>query len=164
MPITRILFVCMGNICRSPAADIVMTQLVKAAGLEKDIIIDSAATHNYHPGDGPDPRMAKTLRARGYGVFGAARHLRADDFERFDLILPMDQENLRNVHALDPGKRYRAKVKSFASFCGSSAVDHIPDPYYGDQAGFEHVVDLVEDGCGHLLTELRGVRPIRQDA
>ncbi len=133
-----------------------MTQLVKLAGLAHEITIDSAATHNYHPGDGPDSRMVQTLRGRGYAVFGHARHLRASDLAQFDLILPMDEENLRNIYALDPNKLYRDKIKPFASYCQAAQVDHIPDPYYGDKAGFEHVADLVEDGCRHLLAELRG--------
>ena len=136
----RVLFVCMGNICRSPAAEIVFRQQVSEAGLNDSIHIDSAGTIGYHSGKRPDPRMADTLRRRGYPIAGRARQVTARDLADFDLLLAADPENL----AVD--------------YCVDKEADHVPDPYYGGQQGFEEVADLVEDACAGLLDEIRRKR------
>ena len=153
----RILFVCMGNICRSPAAEIVFRRMVAEAGLADWYRIDSAGTHGWHEGSGPDPRMAETLRQRGYRIDGRSRPLRRQDFEDFDLILGMDAENLVNIRAQDLQRRHGGKIRGFVEFLRRHKAAHIPDPYYGGRQGFEQVADLVEDGCAGLLEETRPV-------
>lgn len=150
----RVLFVCMGNICRSPAAEIVFRKQVADAGRTADFLIDSAGTLGYHAGKGPDPRMAATLAARGYAISGKARQIHERDLEDFDLILVMDQDNLAKVRALDRHQRHRGKIRLFTSYCRSHRADEVPDPYYGGQAGFENVADLVEDAAAGLLASV----------
>lgn len=144
----------MGNICRSPAAEIVFRQLVTEAGLTDAFEIDSAGTIGYHAGHLPDRRMGATLAARGYKIAGSARRIVRDDLDRFDHILVADLENLGDVRDLDPSGATHAKVRLLTSHCRQLAADHVPDPYYGGQAGFERVADLVEDACRGLLDSL----------
>jgi protein-tyrosine phosphatase len=150
----RVLFVCMGNICRSPAAEIVFRQQVAAAGRTAEFSIDSAGTIGHHTGKGPDSRMAATLAARGYLISGKSRQIRPADLLHFDLILVMDQEQLANVRALDPAQRHHHKIRLFTDYCTSSEAHEVPDPYYGGLAGFEKVADLVEDAAQGLLDSL----------
>jgi protein-tyrosine phosphatase len=149
----RILFFCMGNICRSPTAEGVMRAKLAAAGL--DIEVDSAGTHGYHVGAPPDARSQRHARQRGYDL-GAlrARRLEARDFERFDLVLAMDADNLANAERLcPPAQRHRLKLlMDYAPQAGSREV---PDPYHGGDAGFEDVLDLVEAACDGLVDTLR---------
>ncbi|WP_193213993.1 low molecular weight protein-tyrosine-phosphatase [Luteolibacter marinus] len=150
----RVLFVCMGNICRSPAAEIVFRKMVDEAGLNKRIEIDSAGTIGFHAGKGPDPRMAETLRRRGYPIAGRSRQFRVADLVDFDLILAADQENLSDLRRLDRDGSFRNKIQLLVDYCQDIEADHVPDPYYGGDAGFEHVADIVEDACGGLLERL----------
>jgi protein-tyrosine phosphatase len=150
----RVLFVCMGNICRSPAAEIVFRSRVALAGRTAQFSIDSAGTIGHHAGKAPDSRMAATLSARGYLISGKSRQIRPADLLDFDLILVMDQENLSNVRALDPAQQHRDKIRQLTDFCTSSAAHEVPDPYYGGQAGFEKVADLVEDAAQGLLDSI----------
>jgi protein-tyrosine phosphatase len=147
----------MGNICRSPAAEIVFRHEVDHAGLSDRIPIDSAGTIGYHRGKGPDPRMSATLQARGYAIAGRARQVTAADLDRFDLILVADEENLRDVRALDHSGARRAKIRLLVEFCESHQAPRVPDPYYGGQRGFEEVADLVEDAARGLLKHIRTV-------
>lgn len=151
----RVLFLCMGNICRSPAAHCVFQHLVSEAGLDGEIGIDSAGTIGYHAGSPPDGRMRAVLEERGYRVFGRSRPLSADDLETFDLILAMDGENLDDARRLDGEGRYREKIRLFTSFCRRFDESAVPDPYYGGDRGFYHVLDMIEDGCVNLLEHLR---------
>jgi protein-tyrosine phosphatase len=148
--VTRILFVCLGNICRSPTAEGVMRRLVREEGLEDEIEIDSAGTGGWHVGAPPDQRATETARRRGTTLEGAARRFEPADFERFDLILAMDAENKRDLLAIAPDDEARAKVRMFLS-----GDRDVPDPYYGGAGGFEEVLDLVEEAARELLTELR---------
>jgi len=148
--VTRILFVCLGNICRSPTAEGVMRRLVREEGLEQEIEIDSAGTGGWHVGAPPDQRATETARRRGTTLEGAARRFDPADFDRFDLILAMDAENKRDLLALAPDDEARAKVRMFLS-----GDRDVPDPYYGGAGGFEEVLDLVEEAARELLTELR---------
>lgn len=148
----RILFFCMGNICRSPTAEGVMRAKLAAAGL--DIEVDSAGTHGYHVGAPPDPRSQAHARRRGYELGTLrARQLQAGDFEHFDLVLAMDDDNLaRAARLCPPAQRHRLRLlMDFAPQAGSR---HVPDPYYGDAAGFEAVLDLVEAACDGLVEAL----------
>jgi protein-tyrosine phosphatase len=157
----RILFVCMGNICRSPTAEGVMRRLLRDAGLEDAIEIDSAGTGGWHAGEPPDARATEAARLRGVRLEGAARQVTAADFEDFDLIVAMDRANLRELLALAPDEEAAEKVRLLREFDPASAdagdLD-VPDPYYGGERGFERVLDLVEAACRGLLGELRATR------
>ncbi len=150
----RILFVCMGNICRSPAADIICRKLADDAGLGSRIEIDSAGTIGYHAGHPPDRRMSATLAARGYSIDGSARQVRRRDLDLHDLILCADRDNLTDVRSLDPGGAAHGKIRLITDYCREHEADNVPDPYYGGQDGFDEVADLVEDACAGLLDEL----------
>lgn len=151
----RVLFVCMGNICRSPAAEIVFRHQVKFAGLNDAIDIDSAGTIGYHAGKGPDSRMSDTLRRRGYTIAGRSRQVTAEDLRDFDLVLAADQENLADLRRLDRSGTHREKIRLLVDYCVEKDASHVPDPYYGGQRGFEEVADLVEDACHGLLNSLK---------
>ena len=153
----RLLFVCMGNICRSPTAEGVMRGLLREEGLEDVVEVDSAGTGDWHVGDPPDRRATAAARARGIVLDGAARQVARRDFADFDLILAADRRNLRDLRAVLPADA-RAKVHLLREFDPASAgapdLD-VPDPYYGGGDGFEHVLDLVEAACRGLLEDLR---------
>jgi protein-tyrosine phosphatase len=156
--VTRILFVCMGNICRSPTAEGVMRTLVREAGLEDRIEIDSAGTGGWHAGEPPDARAAGAARRRGVTLEGAGRQVRAEDFDAFDLLIAMDRENLRGLLALAPDEEAAEKVRLLREYDPASAGEpdlDVPDPYYGGERGFETVLDQVEAACRGLLAELR---------
>lgn len=159
-PRVRVLFVCLGNICRSPTAEGVMRALVREAGLEEQIELDSAGTGAWHVGEPPDARATQFARARGIALEGAARQVREEDFKEFDLILAMDGSNLRNLRRLAPREGARAQVRLLREFegragSGSSEGDlDVPDPYYGGPGGFEEVLDLVHAACVPLLERL----------
>jgi protein-tyrosine phosphatase len=149
--VTRILFVCLGNICRSPTAEGVMRRLVRERGLEDEIEIDSAGTGGWHVGAPPDARATEAARRRGTELAGSARRFDPQrDFERFDLIVAMDAENKRDLLAIAPDHEAREKVRMFRP----GDLD-VPDPYYGGDDGFEEVLDLVEEAAAELLRELR---------
>jgi protein-tyrosine phosphatase len=147
----RILFVCLGNICRSPAAAIILRHLAREAGRENDFTIDSAGTAGHQAGLPPDPRMADALMRHGYQVTGMARHISPDDLESSDLVVTMDEANLMDVLQLDPTGSLHAKVRPFVSFCRRHDDPRVPDPYYGGQRGFDHVISLLRDGCEGIL-------------
>lgn len=151
---TRVLFICMGNICRSPAAEIVFRKMVEDAGLEEGFEIDSAGTIGYHEGNPPDARMCKHLEARGYTVSGRARPLRGSDLGHYDLLLTMDEENLADTIRLDRHGDFCGRIRPFIDYLSEHEAERIPDPYYGGDAGFSHVIDLLEDGCRNLLREI----------
>jgi protein-tyrosine phosphatase len=162
----RIVFVCLGNICRSPTAEGVMRRIVAEEGLEDQIAIDSAGTGGWHVGAAPDARATKAAARRGTELSGAARRFDPDDFERFDLILAMDAENRRDLLALAPAgdPAARAKVRLLREFdpASNGAPDlDVPDPYYGGGNGFERVLDLVEAAVRGLVAELRADGRVR---
>ena len=154
-PTVRVLMVCMGNICRSPTAHGVLTQRVADAGLGDRIVVDSAGTHDYHVGRPPDERAQQHAARRGYDLSAQrARQLKAQDFDDFDLVLVMDDANEQAARALcPPGQRH--KLRRLTDFCTRHRASEVPDPYYGGAAGFEAVLDLVEDACDGLLLALR---------
>ncbi len=147
----RLLFVCLGNICRSPAAETVLRELVDREGLTHAITVDSAGTADYHVGSEPDPRMRKALRARGYQKWSRCRKVQAQDFLDFDVILAMDQQNLRDLQRVCPRPELLDKVKLAASYCTRHSVTEVPDPYYGETKDFEHVIDLAEDFSQNMI-------------
>ena len=150
----RVLMVCMGNICRSPTAHGVLTQRVADAGLGDRIVVDSAGTHDYHVGRPPDERAQQHAARRGYDLSAQrARQLQARDFSDFDLVLVMDDANQHAARALcPPGQRH--KLRRLTDFCTRHRASEVPDPYYGGAAGFEAVLDLVEDACDGVLAAL----------
>jgi protein-tyrosine phosphatase len=151
----KVLFVCMGNICRSPTAEGVFRKGLADAGLEGRITVDSAGTHGYHIGANPDRRAASAASARGVDLSGIrARGVSEDDFDAFDLIVAMDGDNLADLKAMAPADG-RAELRRLMEFGGGSRGMDVPDPYYGGLKGFEMVLDMVEDACAGLLEDLR---------
>ncbi len=151
-----LLFVCLGNICRSPTAEGVMRDLIRREGLCDWIALDSAGTGAWHLGEPPDARAGAAARARGIVLEGAARQVRASDFEDFDLLLAMDRRNLRDLHQLAPDEQAGARVRLLREFdpaCGGDL--DVPDPYHGGPRGFEEVLDLVSAACLGLLAQIR---------
>ncbi|MEG5159471.1 low molecular weight protein-tyrosine-phosphatase [Microcoleus sp. AT3-A2] len=148
---TKLLFVCLGNICRSPSAENIMNHLIKEAGLSDRITCDSAGTASYHIGSPPDRRMALAARKRDIELLGEARQFSKNDFEKFDLILAMDRENYRNILALDVAEKYKDKVRLMCDFCQKYDLKEVPDPYYGGPEGFDRVIDLLLDAQAGLL-------------
>lgn len=151
----KLLFVCLGNICRSPAADGVMHRQVMEAGWQDRIHIDSAGTAGWHTGKHADPRMRKAAALRGFELAHLARQVTADDLAGYDLILVMDDQNRRDLRPLDPLRQHDAKIRLFCEFCTRHGDREVPDPYYGGDAGFEHVLDLMEDGCAGVLRHIQ---------
>jgi protein-tyrosine phosphatase len=154
----HILFVCLGNICRSPTAEGVMAKLVAEAGLRDEIGLDSAGTGGWHIGEPADARAREAARARGIELESVARQVRAEDFERFELILAMDRSNQHALRQLAPDEQARAKVRLLREFDPESAGLHdldVPDPYYDSQRGFEIVLDQVQAACEGLLEQVR---------
>ncbi len=151
----KILFVCLGNICRSPAAENIMNYLISEAGLTEDFCCDSAGTSSYHIGSPPDARMTAAAQKRGIILEGKARRFEVSDFTEFDLIVAMDRDNYRDLLSLDPEGKYHHKVKLMSDFATQHQFKDVPDPYYGGQRGFDHVIDLLLDSCQGLLDELR---------
>jgi protein-tyrosine phosphatase len=151
----RVLFVCMGNICRSPTAEGVFTALVEREGLLDLISIDSAGTHAYHVGEPPDTRAQSAALQRGIDISAQrARRVTSEDFERFDYVLPMDLSNYRELEALRP-EECRAVLRRFLDYAPDLPEEDVPDPYYGGPKGFARVLDLIEVAAEGLLAEIR---------
>lgn len=152
----RVLFVCLGNICRSPAAEGVLKSIVAANGERDRWEIDSAGTGRYHIGDLPDKRMRVHASRRGYNLDHRCRQVTEDDFDRYDLIIPMDSSNEMNLRRLAPDLEGERKIVPMISWVDSATrYDHIPDPYYEGAEGFELVLDLLENGCDNLYNQLK---------
>ena len=151
----RVLFVCLGNICRSPTAEAVMRQRLQQAGLADRIEVDSAGTGDWHLGKAPDSRTQQAASRRGYDLSSLrGRQVSVDDFARFDLILAMDGANLRDLQRMRPAQARGELDLYLRRF--ELAEDDVPDPYYGGSEGFEHVLDLREQASDALLIELKG--------
>lgn len=151
----RILFVCLGNICRSPAAEGVMRSVAEREGVADSFEIDSAGTYGGHAGQLPDPRMREAAARRGYDLRHRARRITEEDFERFDMIVVMDDMNYESVSRLAPERSSLDKLYRFTGFCRRHPQwSHVPDPYYEGHEGFELVLDLLEDGCEGIMERL----------
>ncbi|MDX1804556.1 MAG: low molecular weight protein-tyrosine-phosphatase [Alcanivorax sp.] len=149
-----VLFVCLGNICRSPTAEVVFRERLRQAGLEAQIQLDSAGTGDWHIGRAPDPRTREAAARRGYDMsLLRARQVGPEDFHRFDVILAMDNANLADLQAMQPAAS-RARLGRFLDHARSDRRE-VPDPYYGGEDGFDQVLDLIEDGADGLLDALR---------
>jgi protein-tyrosine phosphatase len=154
----RLLFVCMGNICRSPTAEAVMRALLARERLDGAVEIDSAGTGAWHVGEPPDRRSTAAARARGIVMEGAARQVTEADFEAYDLLLAADAQNLAALRAVAPDDEAAAKVRLLREFDPAAAAAHdldVPDPYYGGPGGFDDVIDMVDAACRGLLEQLR---------
>jgi protein-tyrosine phosphatase len=153
----RLLFVCMGNICRSPTAEGVMRSLLREQGLEDEIEIDSAGTGGWHAGAPPDARASEAASRRGITLEGQARQVRPRDFEDYDLLLAADRGNLDDLRRIAPDDAARRKIRLLREFDPASRGDlDVPDPYFGGADGFEEVLDLVQAACRGLLEDVRG--------
>ncbi|MGH8002033.1 MAG: low molecular weight protein-tyrosine-phosphatase [Brasilonema sp.] len=151
----KLLFVCLGNICRSPAAENIMNYLIEQAGLSERIVCDSAGTSSYHIGSSPDSRMSSAaLQKLQIKLRGKGRQFQKSDFENFDLILAMDQENYEDILCVDPTRKYHHKVRLICNFCSRHNLKEVPDPYYGGTQGFNLVIDLLVDACEGVLKDL----------
>lgn len=151
----KVLFVCMGNICRSPTAQGVFEHLVQSQGLAGRILVDSAGTHAYHVGNPPDRRSQEAAKDRGLDLSGQrARKIDVLDFERFDYILAMDRSNLQDLQQLIESPQHE-RLHLFMQFATRWNTDEVPDPYYGGNSGFERVLDMVEDAAEGLLEHIR---------
>lgn len=147
----RLLFVCMGNICRSPSAEAVMRALVEKQGLAKYFQIDSAGILGYHEGELPDRRMRAHAARRGYDLTSRSRPVRMEDFYDFEIIIGMDDQNIADLKRLAPDVDSMQKIHRMTDFSPDSLFDHVPDPYYGGAEGFELVLNLLEKACEGLL-------------
>jgi protein-tyrosine phosphatase len=150
----KVLFVCLGNICRSPTAHGFFQHLVESRGLSDSITVDSCGTGDWHIGHPPDSRASAEALKRGYDLSGLrARQVSPDDFERFDYILAMDQKNLKDLQAICPAG-YGGRLDLFLAFARDTELTEVPDPYYGGDEGFADVLDLIEDASEGLLEEI----------
>jgi len=153
MTVPKVLFVCLGNICRSPTAEAVFRKRAAEAGM--DVFIDSAGTGGWHVGEGPDPRAVLAGETRGYSFDGqAARKVERADFGEFDYILAMDWQNLRNLEKLSP-PIFQSKIGLFLDYTSNGPTREVPDPYYGGTDGFDHVLDLIESASDGLIAALK---------
>jgi protein-tyrosine phosphatase len=151
----HLLFVCLGNICRSPVAEAVMNGKLKIAGWERKVLCDSAGIIGFHAGEPADARMRKHALRRGYALTSLSRQVIPDsDFDRFDMIIGMDDQNIIDLKALARSDEDRKKIFRMTDFCTQKKYNHVPDPYYSGSEGFELVLDLLEDACGGLIMHL----------
>ncbi len=152
---TSLLFVCLGNICRSPSAEGVMKALVEEEGLSGEFYIDSAGTAAYHQGEKADSRMRQHAKERGYNLTSIARQVKREDFDKFDYIIAMDNQNYQNLQRIAPSKDYKSKIVKMVDYASEYTGDSVPDPYYGGSDGFELVLDILEDATVGFLNSIR---------
>ena len=151
----KILFVCMGNICRSPAAEGIAKKILKERGLKGKIDVDSAGTLGYHTGESPDHRMIKHASKRGYNLDSRARQFNAkNDFDKFDYIVTMDDDNYYKITSLDRKSQHNDKIFKMVSFGKNTNVNEVPDPYYSGSVGFELVLDILEVSVEGLINKV----------
>ncbi|MCP9859568.1 low molecular weight phosphotyrosine protein phosphatase [Cyanobium sp. Cruz-8D1] len=155
---TSLLFVCLGNICRSPAAEGVFLHLIGLQGLEDAFRVDSAGTGDWHVGRPADERMRTAAARRGIALPSRARQISRSDLSRFDHVLTMDRQNLKAVRSLAGGGEGTAEIGPLTRYCRRHNIEEVPDPYYGGEEGFDRVLDLLEDACGGLIETLKAER------
>ena len=148
----KLLFVCLGNICRSPTAEAIATQLIKQQGLSW--FCDSAGTNGFHDGEPADPRSIRHGKVRGYSLTSVSRQITSEDFKNFDLLLAMDQNNVKTLEQICPDPQLLGKIKLITDYA-THDYNGVPDPYYGGAQGFERVIDILEDSCAGLIAALR---------
>lgn len=156
----KILFVCLGNICRSPAAEGIFAHLITKYGMEKTVSCDSAGTAGYHEGEGAYPKMMKIAGKRGYQLTSISRPVRPfSDFANFDMIIGMDDQNIRDLKQMAPAGIHKAKIHKMTDFCTNHKNTFVPDPYYGETRDYELVIDLLEDACEGLIQSIKLNQP-----
>ncbi|MEL6493596.1 MAG: low molecular weight protein-tyrosine-phosphatase [Cyanobacteria bacterium J06623_7] len=160
----KLLFVCLGNICRSPSAENIMNQLIESAGLNDKIICDSAGTSGYHIGAAPDRRMNLAANKKGLELVGQSRKLKPYDLQNFDLILAMDRANYEDILYLDREGKYEDKIRMMCDFASEKPDKEVPDPYYGGADGFDYVIELLYDACDGLLDYVVNSAPYKDKA
>ena len=146
----KLLFVCLGNICRSPSAENLMRHLLTEKGLLDKFELDSAGTSSYHVGSPPDSRMRAAAKKRGIQLKGRSRQIEDFDLDYYDLVLAMDNSNFQNIKYLDRKGKYHHKIKMMCDFASEHTDKEVPDPYYGGESGFDYVIDLLLDACDGL--------------
>ena len=151
----KILFICLGNICRSPMAETIMNKFLNHYGFEKLIMTDSAGLIGYHAGEKADPRMLLHAKKHGYNITHISRQIKEDDFFEFDMIICMDHSNYDRLISMAPGIDEENKISLMTDYCQTHVADHVPDPYYGGSRGFENVIEILEDSCDGLIKYLR---------
>lgn len=152
----KILFVCMGNICRSPAAEGIMKKLIFQNGLDKEMLVNSAGTIGYHEGELPDKRMSELAKERGYVLDSRSRKFDPLlDFDEYDYIVTMDDNNYADITRLDKNLQYKSKIFKMTDFINDTKVSEVPDPYFGSDGEFEYVIDLLENGSQNLLNKIK---------
>ena len=151
----KILFVCLGNICRSSSAEEVMRTFINREGLEDKIEVDSAGILSIHQGELPDGRMRMHAYHRGYTLTHRSRPVCTEDFFEFDMLIGMDDRNIQDLKNRAPSPEAEEKIHRMTDYCRMKLVDYVPDPYYGGAQGFETVLDILEDACEGLLEEIR---------
>ncbi len=152
----QVLFVCLGNICRSPSAEAVFKAMIRKKGLENEFQCDSAGTEAYHTGNPADSRMKQFAQKRGYQLTSISRQVDASiDFDRFDYIIGMDRQNVSDLKSIARNDNDRKKIVLMTDFSTSNKYDSVPDPYFGGAAGFELVLDILEDACDRLIRKLQ---------
>ncbi|MCC6137435.1 MAG: low molecular weight phosphotyrosine protein phosphatase [Bdellovibrionaceae bacterium] len=153
----KVLFVCLGNICRSPAAEAVMNSFVEKENLNNMVVCDSAATSGHHEGDTADPRTIQHAKKRGHEVTSISRPFNPKkDFDEFDYIVVMDDANFSDIQKMDNKRQHGDKIFKMADFCANKKYKQVPDPYYGGPEEFETVMDILEDACQGLLQKIKG--------
>lgn len=150
----KVLFICHGNICRSPAGEGIFLKLLKEAGLADKVEVDSAGVIGHHAGEGADPRMQEHANRRGYHLPSLSRKVTNADLANFDYILAADRSNIAQLLLMENAKLYGSKIHLICKWCKSHSQQEVPDPYYGGASGFEEVMDILEDACREFLLEI----------